>query len=247
MRRTVKKFHRNLYYISVFLVFLPFWPVLYILGKKSHKHYSTLIKIRRILADVASAVVGFRYQVHWEADVDWNRNYIICANHTSNLDITAVMKVCKNDFSFIGKEELLDNPVTGFYFRTIDIPIKRTSKISSFRAFKRAQSYLEEGKSVAIFPEGGIGDEYPPELYPFKNGLFKLACDLKRPILPVVIKDAWKVFWDDGNKTGSKPGIIHIQVLKPIDGEALNQTPEELKDQVYHLFRKNLGDTDDCA
>lgn len=194
-----------------------------------------------MIASWSSALIGFRYHIQWEEEVNWSRTYIICANHTSNLDITAMIKVCKSDFSFIGKDELLDNPVTGLYFKTIDIPIKRSSKMSSFRAFRRAQEYLNEGKSIVIFPEGGIGDEYPPTLYPFKNGVFRLATDLKLPILPVIIEDAWKVFWDDGSKKGSKPGTVHIRVLKPIEGDALNQKPDELRDQVYDLYRKSLN------
>jgi len=237
----MKHVHRNLYLVAVFIVFLPFWPLLFFLKKKSHEHYSTFVKIRKWIALAASSLVGFRYKVKWDAEVDWSRNYIICANHTSNLDITALINVCKNDFSFIGKDELLNNPVTGLFFRTIDIPVNRSSKISSFRAFKRAEKYLQENKSIVIFPEGGIGDEYPPTLYPFKNGVFKLATDLNLPILPVVIEDAWKLFWDDGSKKGSKPGKINIHVLKPVEGEDLNRDVNDLRDHVYKLFRKNLS------
>lgn len=239
----MKHVHRSLYYVAVFLIFIPFWPILFILRKKSDKYYSTFVNIRKKIALTASSLVGFKYQIHWEEEVDWSRNYIICANHTSNLDITAMINVCQHDFSFIGKDELLANPVTGLFFRTIDIPIKRTSKMSSFRAFRRAQEYLGEGKSIVIFPEGGIGEDYPPVLDPFKNGVFKLAVDLNLPILPVVIEDAWKVFWDDGAKKGSKPGTVHIRVLKPIEGEDLTKGANELRDKVYDLFKRNLNST----
>lgn len=237
----MKQLHRHLYLVAVFIVFLPFWPLLSFLKKNSNKHYSTFVRIRKWIALTASSFVGFRYKIKWEEEVDWSRNYIICANHTSNLDITALIKVCKNDFSFIGKDELLNNPVTGLFFRTIDIPVNRSSKMSSFRAFKRAEKYLLEDKSIVIFPEGGIGDEYPPVLDPFKNGVFKLATELKIPILPVIIKDAWELFWDDGSKKGSQAGSIHIQVLKPVDGEALNLHVDDLRDRVYDLFQKNLS------
>lgn len=197
------------------------------------------MRLRRVIALFSSAAAGISYKVKADQPIDWSRNYIICANHTSNLDITALMKVCKSDFSFMGKDELLHNPVTGFFFRTIDIPVNRSSKISAYKAFKRAEGYLNEGKSIAIFPEGGISDEYPPKLQTFKNGLFKLAIDLNVSILPVIIEDAWKIHWDDGAKYGTKPGRVNVHVLKPIETAGLNLTAEELHDMVYKLYKVN--------
>ncbi|TCK85061.1 1-acyl-sn-glycerol-3-phosphate acyltransferase [Albibacterium bauzanense] len=223
----------------VIIFFILVWPFLYFLGKNSSKNFSALVRLRRMLALLSSGAAGISYKVKTDEPVDWSRNYIICANHTSNLDITALMKVCKSDFSFMGKDELLHNPVTGFFFRTIDIPVNRSSKISAYKAFKRAEVYLNEGKSIAIFPEGGISDEYPPKLQTFKNGVFKLAVDLNIPILPVVIEDAWKIHWDDGAKYDTKPGRVNVHVLKPVEVSELNLTADELHDLVYKLYKVN--------
>jgi hypothetical protein len=38
----------------------------------------------------------------------------------------------------MGKQELEDGLVTGLFFRTVDIAVNRESKMSSFRAFKKA-------------------------------------------------------------------------------------------------------------
>jgi len=235
----MKHLHRNFYLALVVIFFILVWPFLYFLGRNSSKNFSILVRLRRMLALLSSGAAGINYKVRADQPIDWSRNYIICANHTSNLDITALMKVCKSDFSFIGKEELLNNPVTGFFFRTIDIPIKRSSKISAYKAFKRAEEYLNEGKSIAIFPEGGISDEYPPSLQTFKNGVFKLAVDLNIPILPVIIEDAWKIHWDDGAKYGSKPGRVNVHVLKPIETSGSDLTADELNDVVYKLYKVN--------
>lgn len=235
----MKHLHRNVYLAFVAIFFFIFWPVLYFLGKDSFNNFSTLVRLRRLIALLSSTAAGIGYKVRFDEPVDWSRNYIICANHTSNLDITALMKVCKSDFSFMGKEELLNNPVTGFFFNTIDIPVNRSSKMSAYKAFKQAEDYLNEGKSIAIFPEGGISDEYPPKLQLFKNGVFKLAMDLNIPILPVVIEDAWKIHWDDGSKYGTKPGRVHVRVLKPVEVSDLNLSADELHQMVYGLYKVN--------
>lgn len=237
----MKQIHRAYYIACVFVLFLFFYPVLYFLGRSPKRNYSHIVRIRRILAVWSSFITGICFKITYEQEIDWNKRYIIVANHTSNLDIAAIMILCPGNFSFIGKDELLENPVTGFFFKTVDIAVKRSSKISSFRAFKRAEEYLLSGKSVAIFPEGGISDEYPPRLQEFKNGGFKLAVDLKIPILPVVIEDAWKIHWDDGKKLGSKPGSVHIRVLTPADPGQLGETVEELRNLVHGKMENVLS------
>lgn len=241
MIKGIKKIHRYLYIATVLIIFLPTWPLLLVWSRNPEKHYSKFVKTRKIIGFLSSSLVGFFYKVTHEEPVDWSQTYIICPNHSSNLDITATMQSCKTDFSFIGKDDLLNNPVTGLFFRTIDIPINRNSKISSYRAFKRADDYLKKNKSVLIFPEGKIGDEYPPQLCEFKNGPFKLAIEHGVAVLPVVIHNAWTHMWDDGTKYGSKPGLIHIEILKPIQtGNMTVEQADELKKQVFDLIQSKV-------
>lgn len=147
----------------------------------------------------------------------------------------------KNDFVFFGKAELLDNIVTRLYFKTIDIPVKRESKISAFRAFKRAGEYLQQGISVVIFPEGLIANEYPPVLQPFKNGPFRMAIEQNIDIIPVTIRNGWKIMWDDGSKYGTQPGVCDIRVHRPIDTSNLSlDDADRLRDQVYTIINQEL-------
>jgi 1-acyl-sn-glycerol-3-phosphate acyltransferase len=212
------------------------YPLLWYYKRDAVKYYSQLAGLRRWIAVRSAFLAGFRFKIKTETQIDWSKNYIICANHSSNLDITALMLSCKLDFSFMGKEELLKNPVTKTFFKTIDIPVNRSSKFSSFRAFKRAQNLLESGKSIALFPEGGIDDHFPPQLNSFKIGAFKLAVDSHVPILPIVIHDAWEHFWDDGLQYGTAPGVCHVTILQPILPEHFFN-PEDLRDEIYNAFQ----------
>lgn len=159
---------------------------------------------------------------------------------------------CPTDFSFIGKKELLNNPVTGLFFRSIDLPIDRESRLSAFRVFKKAQEALSRGRSILIFPEGTIHGGYPPRLGEFKNGPFRLALETGIPIIPVIIQDAWKLFWDDGKKLGTRPGIVHVDVLRPVTvhPEPIpNKTsPEQvlaLKDRIHSLIETRWSNRSD--
>lgn len=141
----------------------------------------------------------------------------------------------------MGKDELLNNPVLGIFFKTIDIAVNRNSKISAFRAFKKAGENLEKGMSLIIFPEGKIDDHYPPKLSEFKNGPFRLAIEKNIPIVPVSIINVWKISWDDGTMYGSKPGICDIYIHKPIDTSGLSYTDTDtLKDEVFNLINSKL-------
>lgn len=233
MQTVLRQIHRYVYLGMVLVCFILYYPLLYIARQSKKTAYKRLVRLRRRIALMGSYLSGIYYKVHQSRTIDWSRTYLICANHTSNMDITAIMYACKGDFSFMGKAELLKNPVTGFFFKTVDIPVNRASKISSFRAFKKAQAYLQDKHSVVIFPEGGISEHYPPRLDAFKNGTFKLALDTQMPILPLVIENAWEVFWDDGKARGSRPGRIHIKILPPIETIDFQGDADMLRDQVY--------------
>lgn len=199
-------------------------------------------QMRWIFSYVSSVLSGFLFRFSYEQKIDWSKRYIICANHTSNLDITAIILLAKRNYVFIGKDELLDNFITGIYFRTIDIPLNRESKMSAFRAFKKAEESLKEGKNVVIFPEGMISENYPPVLQPFKNGPFKLAIEQGVHILPVTIFNNWNLMWDDGKRYGTNPGICDIWVHAPIDTSCLTLTDaEDLKAKVYGVISTQLN------
>lgn len=235
----LKKIHRLLYFISVLFFFSLSFPILYFLSKNPIKHYSSIVWFRKWISILSVHLVGIRFKIHYEEPVDWSIPYIICPNHTSILDITALTYLCPQEFSFVGKVELLKNPVTRIFFKSIDIPVNRTSKISAFKAFKRATELLKEGKSVVIFPEGKIDEEYPPKLHSFKAGAFKMALENHTPILPVVIHNAWEILFDDGARFGSKPGVIHISVLKPINYDpSQSQKYDSIEMEVYEKMKK---------
>jgi 1-acyl-sn-glycerol-3-phosphate acyltransferase len=198
--------------------------------------------LRRVWGLVSSAIVGFIYRFDYEEPVDWSKTYIVCPNHTSNLDISAMCVLVNSDCCFMGKEALKEGLVTGLFFRSVDIPVNRDSKMSSYRAFKAAAERLQSGTTMIIFPEGKISDEYPPMLHEFKNGPFKLAIELKIPIIPVSSSDTWKKLWDDGTKYGTRPGVCHFYVHKPVETAHLTAADADaLRDEVYDIIGQKLG------
>nr|WP_299357569.1 lysophospholipid acyltransferase family protein [Mucilaginibacter sp.] len=240
MKIFLKKLHCYFYRFSVGFFYIVLWPFLYYFSRKPQR-YNNMNKVRRIWGFLSSKIAGIIYSFSFEEPIDWHKTYIICPNHTSNLDITAMSLMTKNNFCFMGKEELKDEFVTGIFFRSVDIPVNRESKMSSYRAFKKAAEALTSGTSVIIFPEGRIPYEYPPQLNDFKNGPFRLAIELKIPIIPVSSTDTWKVLWDTGLDHGSKPGICNIYIHKPVQTAHLKlDDADALRDEIYGIINRKL-------
>jgi len=96
---------------------------------------------------------------------------------------------------------------------------------------------------MVMFPEGGIENDYPPQLQEFKNGPFRLAIEQQIPVLAVTSLNTWKVFWDDGLKYGSRPGICQIFVHKSIETAGLSvDDADTLKNRVFNIINSKIAE-----
>lgn len=244
VKQFLKKLHCYLLMFNMGFFYLLLYPPLYYFSLHPSR-YSGMVMLRRWWAFLSAFFAGIIFRFEFEEPLDPQQAYVVCPWHTSNLDtIMASLLIKSNHFSIMGKEELKKGLITGIFFRTVDIPVDRNSKMSSFRAFRKAAERLKSGASMVMFPEGGIADDYPPGLQEFKNGPFRLAIEQKAPILPVTSPDTWRVMWDDGLKYGSRPGICHIHVHQPI--QTAHLTPDDadmLRDTVYRLMAERLKKT----
>lgn len=227
--------------LIILVFFALFYPFYYFAAKRV-EWFPTLNKLRSLNSLLCSVFTGIFFRFTYAQPLSKDKTYIYCGNHTSNLDIMIFCLIAKGRFHFMGKEELLANPVLKIFFQTIDIPVNRNSKISAFRAFKRAGDNLRQGMSLVIFPEGKIDEEqYPPDLSSFKNGPFRLAIETNTAIVPVSVADAWKKMWDDGRKYGTRPGICDIYIHAPLSTEGLNvDDADTLRDNTYDLINAKL-------
>lgn len=241
MIRLFKHLYR-IYSIVVILVLAVLFYPFYCIAAQNPRRYGFLNQLRKLNSRLCSLFIGLFFRFTYERPLMDGQTYIYCANHTSNLDIMIFCILAKGRFHFMGKEELLKNPVLKIFFKSIDIPVNRDSKISAFRAFKRASENLEKGMSLIIFPEGKIDpDQYPPILQPFKNGPFRMAIEQNIPIVPVSMTNVWKRMWDDGAVYGTCPGICDIYIHKPIYTKELAiSDADQLKERIFDLINSKL-------
>ena len=184
--------------------------------------------------------LGLTFKIRYESKIDRKRAYVICANHGSYLDVILTYVVIPTYFHSMGKAELLKIPLFNQFFKRMNIPVNRKSRVDSHRAFIRAGQDLDKGIIINLFPEGTIGHQ-APALGRFKNGPFKLAIDKQVPIIPVTYLNNWILLPDNYAKGGGRPGMARIIVHKPIETTGMTEDNlEELKHQVSEVLSAPL-------
>ncbi len=148
------------------------------------------------------------------------------ANHTSMTDIMLMFYAAKNPFVFVGKKELAKIPLFGYIYKRTCILVDRGNTKSRVEAFRRAETRLNEGLSVCIFPEGGVPDDLSVILDEFKDGAFRLSIEHKIPIAPMTFHDNKKRFPYFFFKGG--PGKMRVKIHNLIP--TANLTLESRKD-----------------
>jgi 1-acyl-sn-glycerol-3-phosphate acyltransferase len=127
----------------------------------------------RIRGRIFFFMIGQPVNVTYETELDPKRAYVFCANHFSYLDIAMMGVVIKNYFAFMGKSSVKKVPLFGYMFTKLHIQVDRTIKNSRIKALTRSIKALKSGRSIMIFPEGGIfSTNFPEMIQPFKDGAF---------------------------------------------------------------------------
>lgn len=183
------------------------------------------------------------YAVAIEGEVNRNSTpHIICANHTSYLDIFLLYSVLPHHrFLFMGKSEILSYPLVKTFFKGLNIPVYRSDRLKAAKAFIQAKNAMKKGWSIIIFPEGGIPGE-PPYLIPFKNGAFQLAKTTQVSIKAITFQNNYYLFSDPEHILGAAmPGLVRIALHPSISAEQVSErSVDDLKNQVYHLINSCL-------
>jgi 1-acyl-sn-glycerol-3-phosphate acyltransferase len=135
------------------------------------------------------------FRVECRAKLDRKRCYVFCPNHFSYLDIPT-MGLNPVNTIFVGKNDMEKIPLFGFMYRKLHITVNRKSLKSRSNTLLASMQAIDEGKSLVIYPEGGMVSQNPPQMTPFKDGAFRTAIEKQIPIVPVTIPYNWIILPD---------------------------------------------------
>jgi len=164
--------------------------------------------------------------------------YVFASNHTSALDILALLSQLPANFRWIAKKELFEIPLFGpAMLRAGYIPIDRSDRRAAMESLNRAAERISGGASVVIFPEGTRSPD--GKLLPFKSGGLALAIRSRRPVVPVTILGANRALRPKSLLLN--PGPIQIVLGEPIPtaGLKMNQR-DQLAQEVRERVLENL-------
>jgi 1-acyl-sn-glycerol-3-phosphate acyltransferase len=225
-----------LFAISFLLVF-PFFLIPIVFKKK----FRLVGVINRTWGHILFPILFLPYQVDRRGKIDSQKQYIFCPNHFSYLDIP-VMALNPYNAIFVGKDAMERIPLFGFMYRNLHITVNREKLKSRYDTYIKSGEALDQGKSLTIFPEGGIVSKELPRMGRFKDGAFRLAIEKQIPIVPVTIATNWIILPDGLNSLRRQ--TIRIVLHEPIEPDATRWTVQTLKDEVYRIIDTELRATE---
>lgn len=243
MLRTIKIMGQFLYrvwfYVLVAVPIFLFFPLLLLvtLSEKTYPQFFWLA--RNLWARPILFGMGCFPKIEREQRMEKGKSYMLVANHASMLDIMLMLVVSRNPFVFVGKKELVNIPIFGFFYKKVCIMVDRDSMRSRTRVYRRAQRRLHQGLSICIFPEGGVPEEHIV-LDGFKDGAFKMAIAHKIPVVPMTFYDNKRRFPFTLSSGG--PGRIRAKVHRFFETGILGmEDTSTLREEVRNVILNELS------
>lgn len=144
--------------------------------------------------------------------------YVFVANHTSIVDIWALLVAIPHSFRYVAKKELERVPVFGRAMMSAgNIFIDRGNLASSFASYDEAAVRIRKGLSAMVFAEGTRSRD--GRLLPFKKGPFILAIRAGVPLVPLYIDGAHER--TPKGALNVRPGAVVVRVGEPIETPGL--------------------------
>ncbi|MGB0881543.1 MAG: lysophospholipid acyltransferase family protein [Vicingaceae bacterium] len=242
--KKAKEILGGLWKIYVFLWFtillIILYP-LYLLFLFTEKRFNKAFLLLRFHTGLLMYLSGIFISVKNKHYLQKNQAYVITPNHSSYLDIIILYQTFTQYFVFMGKKSLAKVPLFGIFFKKMNIPVDRKSRVDGRRAMDRCASELDKGHSVVMFPEGTISTNVPV-LLKFKSGAFKLAIEKQVPVIPITFFTNHIRLEMAGLFSGkASPGIAKAVIHEPIPTVGMTEDDvPELSDKVFKIINDEL-------
>lgn len=226
------------WFVFLFVLLFPFfWVFLQKPEWKSKAHY-----LNRLWGKIFFPLAGISINVQYDFEPDVNKTYVFCANHFSYLDIAVMGMIIKNYYAFVGKASLTGVPLFGYMFAKLHIQVDRNDKNSRVTSMNRSIKALQSGRSVMIFPEGGIWSKtFPDMALPLKDGGFVMAIQQQIQIIPITLLNNFKIMPE--GKLAIYPQTLRAIVHQPLETVGMTtDNIEELKTRFYGVVQQALHD-----
>lgn len=198
---------------------------------KLEERTAAIHKTTSLWAKFVMKLSGAKVTVTGSRNIPEDEAVLFIANHQSNFDIPLLMSQINKPKGFIAKKELESWPGISLWMKYINcVFMDRKNIRKSAEAIVQGINILKSGYSMVIFPEGTRSKGGPTN--EFKAGSFKLATKSKVSIVPITIKDSYKLLEETGKIKASDVEIIIHPIIdtKSLSKEELDKLPETVED-----------------
>ena len=219
--------------ITLILISIACYVASYLLSTKNMNWM--LYKSFSILRIIVAKIIGIRITYKGLENIP-DGAVIFASKHQSAFEASFFFNEFKRNTIYCFKAEIAKVPLWGRIARCNGgISIDR-GNASSFRKFiVDVKTNLEEGKSVAIFPEG---TRVVPNSHPkFKKGISKIYANTTAPIVPVALNTG--DCFPKGSKL-ARPAHVIIEFLPPIYRDMQEEEFTEFLHQQINKSSDNL-------
>lgn len=197
------------------LFFLPFFPIAGLV--KAVWGHKGVKKLQPVWGWIWLAFFGVYRKVWYHPAVDTNESYVYMSEHFSLFDVPLFGTTWPHDTRALSAKEYANTPMYGWILRTIGtFFIERRDRQQAIADLRNMAEQMQRDKfSVLVIPTGTRADN--AQLPPFKPGVFHLAVEVKRPIVPIYLigLEHLKV-----GKNFCRPGRVDVVYGEPIRPEA---------------------------
>lgn len=171
----------------------------------------------------------FKFKVIGKENVDKNKQYVVCANHSNWQDPVVMASVLPFVIRFMAKKELFKAWIVSKFLTGVGVfPVDRDS--NDLKAIKKALSLLKNGENLGLFPEGTRNKSNKP--LPVKSGVVLMALKTQTPILPITIDSSFKLF--SPLTVTIHPSVdLSSHYQDKVDSEKLEQLATDIMSQIY--------------
>lgn len=167
-----------------------------------------------------------------------DKPFVIVSNHLSMFDqIVMLGKLRTTNIICISKPENFHIPIAGKWIQLAGyIAINRDNMAEGVSAIEKAKSYLRQGTSIYVCPEGKRAKDH--ELQPFHHGTFRLVCDEGFDLAVCAIRGTWRI----------KEGVmlfahhVYYELIDHIEGAKLKgRATDEVAEASHNAIAEYLA------
>lgn len=237
-----------LFLMIFFLLGIPITGILYLIGRKNPQKKQQIANscVRFAFSVILKFSAGIQITVIGKERIPTDTAVLYVGNHRSFFDILLIHTLAPGVVGFVAKKEMERIPLLNTWMQAIHcLFLDRNDIKQGLQTILTGISYVKEGTSLCIFPEGtrshGTNES---ELLPFKEGSFKIAEKSGCPIIPVSMNHVSSIFEEHLPRIKSQKVIVEFG--EPIYPQKLEKSQKkflgaQVRDLITETVKKNTA------